>query len=60
MVPKACAAFWLFNNTGCLFRGRNQPVDFTGEQTVLEVQLRGTQDTMEVLAARERDAIYAR
>lgn len=60
MVPKAYAAFWLFKNRDCLLRGHDQPGDFIEELIVIEIKLCGTQDTMEVLAAGEHDAVCAR
>lgn len=59
-VPKDYAGFLLFRNTNCLLRGHDQPVDFAEELIVTEIKLHGMQDTMEVLAALEHGAIYAR
>lgn len=59
-MPKDYAVFLLFRNTNCLLRGHDQPVDFAEELIVTEIKLHGTQDTMEVLAALEHGAIYAR
>lgn len=60
MVPEVYAALWLFKNRDCLLRGHDQPGDFIEEVIVIERKLCGTQDTMEVLAAPERGAVYAR
>lgn len=60
MVSRAYAAFWLFKNLDCLLRCHDQTGDFIEELIVIDIKLRGTQDTMEVLAVCEHGAIYAR
>lgn len=57
-LPKEYAGVLLFRSINLVLRGRDQPVDFAEELIV--IKFHGTQDTMKVLAALARGAIYAR